>query len=197
MAKKIDTAPDHPSDREIIELYFSRNEKALRVTAEKYGAMIRKTALKILENNEDAEECENDTYIKLWGSIPPKYPNVLPAYITVIAKNIAGDKLKEHLRQKRVPKELVVPLDSVEYEMSGDDSPDSELAAAECARFISEFLRTLPKKWRYAFTAKYYMDMPIDEIAEKIKVTPSGVYKELKRIKRELKEFLTEKGVSV
>ena len=58
-------------DNKIIELYLSRDESAIRETQEKYGAKLWQTAYRILENHEAAEECENDTYLKAWNSIPP------------------------------------------------------------------------------------------------------------------------------
>ena len=49
-------------DEKIIELYFERNENAIKETAEKYGRMIYSIAYNMLKSKEDSEECENDTY---------------------------------------------------------------------------------------------------------------------------------------
>ena len=49
-------------DSEIISLYFARNERALSVTAEKYGRMLKSITNNILRNPSDSEECENDVY---------------------------------------------------------------------------------------------------------------------------------------
>ena len=56
-------------DREIIELYWARNESAITATAEKYGSYCHTIAYNILRNKEDAEECGNDTYLRAWSSI--------------------------------------------------------------------------------------------------------------------------------
>lgn len=61
-------------DNSIISLYFSRNENAIAETQNKYGGFIRTVSFNITEKIEDAEECENDTYVKLWNSIPPECP---------------------------------------------------------------------------------------------------------------------------
>lgn len=49
-------------DLQIIELYFARNEQAIRETDVKYGKLCFGLANNILNNNEDSEECVNDTY---------------------------------------------------------------------------------------------------------------------------------------
>ena len=64
-------------DDEIIELYFARNEDALKETALKYGKMCFQLANNILKNREDAEECVNDTYMQAWNVIPPARPKNL------------------------------------------------------------------------------------------------------------------------
>ena len=63
-----------PDDSAIVDLYLSRDESAVARTAEKYGARLRGIANKILQDPQAAEECENDTYLQAWNSIPPHEP---------------------------------------------------------------------------------------------------------------------------
>lgn len=57
-------------DRKIVCLFLERNELALKEVSRKYGAYCLKIAQNILGNHEDAEECVNDTYMRVWSSIP-------------------------------------------------------------------------------------------------------------------------------
>jgi hypothetical protein len=50
-------------DREIVELYFARSERAIRETDGKYGRRVRGLAEGILKNSGDAEECVSDTWL--------------------------------------------------------------------------------------------------------------------------------------
>ena len=59
------------SDEKIIELFLSRDEKAIELTAERYERYCVQIAMNILHNHSDAEECVNDAYLRLWNSIPP------------------------------------------------------------------------------------------------------------------------------
>lgn len=63
------------TDSEIISLLFSREEQGLRQTKEKYGKLLFSLSKNILGSDEDAAECENDTYFALWKSVPPKVPD--------------------------------------------------------------------------------------------------------------------------
>ena len=49
-------------DKKIIELYFERNEQAIKETDIKYGKLCHKIAYNILNNLQDSEEYVNDTY---------------------------------------------------------------------------------------------------------------------------------------
>ena len=57
-------------DAAIVALYWARDEQALAETATKFGAYCRKIADNILHSAHDAEECENDTWLAAWNSMP-------------------------------------------------------------------------------------------------------------------------------
>ena len=78
-------------DKQIIELYFARNESAIAETDKKYGAYCRAVAYRILEDRLDSEEIANDTYLRLWNSIPPQRPDPLKPYVGRISRNLALD----------------------------------------------------------------------------------------------------------
>ena len=62
------------SDSQIIDLYWQRNEDAIRETDKQYGDLFFRVAYNILQDTQDSEECKNDAYFKAWTSIPPARP---------------------------------------------------------------------------------------------------------------------------
>lgn len=76
-------------DEEIIALFFERSEQAIEALRDKYGVPVRCVARNILGSRQDAEECENDTYLGCWNSIPPHRPDPLKTYVCRIARNLA------------------------------------------------------------------------------------------------------------
>ena len=61
-------------DSSIVDLYLSRDEDAIFQTSKKYGSRLRALSLGIVADHFTAEECENDTYMEAWRSIPPHEP---------------------------------------------------------------------------------------------------------------------------
>ena len=53
-------------DEKIIDLYWNRDQGAIRHTEEKYGSYCGRIAKNILLNKEDCEECVNDTWLRVW-----------------------------------------------------------------------------------------------------------------------------------
>ena len=74
-------------DKQILDLYINRSEKAIEETDAKYGSYCRKISMNILQNIQDSEETVNDTWLKAWNTIPPKMPNPLKTYLGRITQS--------------------------------------------------------------------------------------------------------------
>ena len=84
------------NDSDILALYNERNERAISITAEKYGGYCTKIALNILQNEQDAEECVNTAYFKVWTKIPPEKPVIFSAFLARITRNTAIDEFRKN-----------------------------------------------------------------------------------------------------
>ena len=67
-------------DNKIIDLFWGRDKSAIQEVDRQYNHLLHHIAKNITSSEEDAEECVNDTYMKLWNSIPPKRPDSLKNY---------------------------------------------------------------------------------------------------------------------
>ena len=76
-------------DREIVTLFWQRDERALQAAADKYGGCCRAVARNILADEQDAEECLNDTWLNAWNSIPPHRPETLAGYLAKLTRYAA------------------------------------------------------------------------------------------------------------
>lgn len=88
-------------DLKIIELYFERNEQAIKETDAKYGKLCHSIAYNVLHNHEDCEECVSDTYMGVWNAIPPTRPDNFMSFVCKIARNLSLKRLEFITREKR------------------------------------------------------------------------------------------------
>lgn len=178
------------NDEQIIELYWQRDEQAIKQTDIKYKKFLLSIAYNIVHDTCDSEECLNDTYIGAWNSIPPARPTFLQAFLATIMRRTAIDCYKARKRQKRISSELTVSLSEVEDFIADNDDMYSETDAKELGQVISDFVRSLSDRRMYIFMSRYYIARPIKEIARLLDCSESTVNKEIAIIKRDLKEKL-------
>lgn len=181
-------------DSEIIGLYLARNERALEVTASKYGRMLKSIAYNILRNTADSEECENDTYLAAWKKIPPAKPDNFGAFLGRIVRNIAVNRHAYYTADKR-NREFEMTLDELGGMLSGGETPESHCETAEIAGYISEYLKSVNRIKRVVFVRRYWYCDSVKEVAEFCGFSESKVKSMLMRTRNELKNYLTEKGV--
>lgn len=182
------------NDKQIINLYFSRSEKAIDETKNKYSSFCRKIAFNILSNIEDTEECENDTYLKMWNSIPPNKPTNLKAYIGKITRNIAIDLWKKNHTQKR-NKGIETLFSELEDMMSLTQQIENEYELAELTSVINDWLLTLNKQEQSLFILRYWQGETVKEIAKKWNTSPNKLSNKLFRLRKSLKATLEKEGI--
>ena len=180
------------NDAEIIELYFARSELAISETQSKYGTYCRYIAKNILSDDQDAEECENDTYLKAWNSIPPHSPSSLSAFLGKITRNLALNKLKARNTQKRGKGEFWISLDELSNVIGAQEFV---LEEERLSAVIDRFLDGLPQEKRLVFVGRYWYFDSIKAIASKTGFSEGKIKMMLKRVKNELKEFLEKERV--
>ena len=182
-------------DAKIIELFFQRNEQAVKETDTAYGRKLYVLSNNILNNREDAEESVSDTYMETWKSIPPKRPKYFYAFLASICRNVSFNRLDWRLAAKRNAE--VVTL-TQELEMCIPDvRQDGEMDRRELRRVLENFLDSLSKESRLIFLRRYLYVDTIAEIAARHGISESKVKTQLHRTRAKLHTHLKKEGLYV
>lgn len=182
-------------DLQIIELYFARDENAIKETAIKYGKLCFNVANNILSNDQDAEECVNDTYLNVWNMVPPTRPNYFKAFICKITRNLSLKKLECKMALKRTPN-AIVSFEELESVLA-DNSMNPDIENEEIGKIISAFLRSESEESRNVFIRKYVYFDSISDIAVKYSFTDSKVKNLLYRSRKRLRDYLRKEGIQI
>ncbi len=183
-------------DARIIELYWQRNETAVRETKAKYGRRCYAIAYNILHDRSDAEECENDTYMDAWNSMPPHKPTALAAFLGAITRRVALDTWRKKTAEKRGG-DLTVSLGELEECIPSGKDIDERLTAASLAASINTFLYTLPETECNVFVRRYWHFDSIGSICARYGFGQSKVKMMLLRTREKLQAHLEKEGVFV
>ena len=180
------------SDEEIISLFNTRNEQALKHIKAKYSRTYFAILKRILSDGSDIEELEDDILLSLWQSIPPKKPTSLGAYVCKIARNLGIDRTRYNTRKKR----------DTEYDLSLDElcecipDPSIDLTDSEEIRgAIDLFLRGLDTGTRVLFVRRYFYLESVSSLANRFGLKRSTVSVRLLRAREQLRATLEKEDI--
>ena len=181
-------------DREIIALFLARDESAISRTQEKYGGRLRKLTYSLTEDLSAAEECENDTYLQVWNSIPPNAPyDYFWPFLARIARHIALNFCRDRNRLKRKA-DIEELSEELQQALPGGSDAEQALAAAELQDLLNRFLGSLDPDRRRIFVRRYWYFDSIQAIAEGYGISRSRVKVTLYRCREKLRKILESEG---
>ena len=183
------------TDADIVTLYWARDEQAIAQTAQKFGAYCRKIAMNLLGSQEDAEECENDTWMAAWNSMPTNRPARLAPYLGRITRNLALDRFDRAAAQKRGSGQTCAPLDELAECVAAPGSVEDSFDAAETGRLISAFLRRQSPESRIIFLRRYWYGQSVADIAAGMNCGEGKVKSSLFRTRKALRTYLEQEEV--
>jgi len=184
-------------DNEIIALYWSRSESAIERTDEKYGGYCRKIAYNILENREDTEECTNDTYFKVWKTIPPQKPDLFRAFLGKVARNTALTRYERNHAEKRGSGEMEILLEELDECIPSEKGVEKECEAEELSEAITKFLSQQTEQARNLFIWRDWDAEKIGAICQRYGISESQCKSTLYRLRGKLKSYLEKEGFMI
>ncbi|MBQ2928262.1 MAG: RNA polymerase sigma factor [Oscillospiraceae bacterium] len=184
-------------DEEIMDLYFSRDERAVVETDRKYGPYCFSLAHAILNNPQDAEETVNDTYLHTWKAIPPKRPRYFRIFLAKITRNLAFSRWRSDTAQKRGGGEMVLVLEELSECIAAPGDVEESLAGKELVKAIRNFLDTLPSREQDIFLRRYFYVEESDAIARRYGMKAATVLRTLSRTREKLRKYLAKEGYGV
>lgn len=184
-------------DNQIVDLFLRRDETAIALTAEKYGKRLRALARNITDDLQTAEECENDTYIQAWNSIPPHEPKeYLFAFLARITRHISLNRCRDRCRLKRSAF-LCEFTTEMEQCIPAPDDLQSRLDSMDLSRAINGFLASLTEEKRLVFLRRYWFLDSIEVIAKRFSMSQSKVKTMLFRTRNQFRDYLEKEGYTL
>ncbi len=182
-------------DQEILELYETRNENAIRETQRKYGSIFMRIAMHVLGIKEDAEECVSESMFKLWNAIPPAKPAIFEAFAVTVVRRTALTEFQRQRRAMRGGGEMTVAADELSEVLRAPDDVEAQADAGVVQEAIRTFLDGLKPEQRRIFMQRYWYFLSVAEIAEEMGISESKVKVTLMRTRNKLKDYLEQEDL--
>ena len=185
------------TDEEIIELYLSRDERAIQETSEKYGSRLYCLSKQIVGDERTAEECVNDTWLRTWKSIPPNEPrDYLYAFVAKITRMLSLDRYRKENTKKR--RANIVSIEGELDEcVAGPDMTQQGMDERLLKESLGRFLDGLSEEKRDVFIRRYWYADELKAIAKRHNCSEGRIKSMLMRIRKKLKMYLQMNGIEV
>ena len=179
-------------DKRILDLLWQRSEQAITALMDRFGSLLHRICMNILDDPQDAQECVSDTYMALWNAIPPKRPPPLTPFVCRIGKNIALNRLRSLTAQKRDSR-YDLSLEELEPYL-GNAALDEAVSARELGELLNKFLKTVKRENRNIFLRRYWFGDSVADIAADMGMTENAVSVRLSRTRDQLRTYLQKAG---
>ncbi len=183
------------TDKKILDLFLNRSQQGIAEVREKYGGRLFRLAENLLGNRLDAEECVNDALLAAWNAIPPQRPDPLLPWLYATVRNIAMNRCRVNLAQKRGGGAFLDSLEELEEVADFHSAPETAMDSKELAQALDRFLQRLPPKDRALFLGRYYAGESYYAIAQRLHMTEANCQVRACRLRKKLKIFLEKEGV--
>ena len=182
------------TDAEILALYHARDEDAIAETQRLYHRYCYSIAYGILNDEEAAAECVNDTWLAAWNTIPPQCPEHLPAYLGRLTRNTALKRWRERTAVKRGGGQLELALEELADCLPARETPEDRALAGDLSAALDRFLSGLPKHARQVFLRRYWFLEPVEAIALDMGFSLPKTASILRRTRLKLHDYLSKEG---
>ena len=183
------TAPDSPWETELAEMIGRYKD---RLTAIAYS---------LLGNREDAEEAVSDTFMEAYRHADD-FRDLAESdkirLLVIYTKNNAKDRLRKSRRKRSFSLQTLPAAgdeegDGPAWEIPDDSAiPENIVLNEERSRQIASYIDRLSDEQHDVIVLRYYHNMRIRTIAERLKISETAVNARLRRAKTALKKMLTE-----
>ena len=177
----------------IIAAIADRDETAMSRVINQYSRLLWPVASAVLCNagsEQDVEECVADAFLYLWEH-PEKFDarrGSLKTLLCIVARSRAIDRYRELMRKSTLPLEEAV--------LSAGPGVQERFLQEETRRELLGAVKSLEEPNREILVRRYYHDQKPREIALAMGLSVKQVDNSLFRSKRQLRQYLTERGMT-
>jgi RNA polymerase sigma-70 factor, ECF subfamily len=162
---------------------------------EHYDRRVFRMAKQITQNDDDAEDVLQETFLKAYTHLGDFHGNSkFYTWLVRIAVNEALMKLRKRRSDRTVP--LDEPIDTGEDEVIReiavwDQNPEDSYSREELGRLLDQAIQSLKPAYRTVFILRDIEELSIEDTAEMLGLSISAIKSRLLRARLQLREKLT------
>lgn len=177
-------------ETQIINKIIEGDTQAFALLVDRYKDLVFTLAIRMLKNREEAEEVSQDTFIKVYKSLPKfKGDSKLSTWVYKVAYNTCLDRIKKNKNQYNE-----IPIDSFsENQIKTLDIALSALEEKEQQQTIQDCLQQLSSKDSFLLSLFYFEELSLEEISQIVSMEANTVKVNIHRARKRLAILLKQR----
>lgn len=180
------------TDKEMIACIRSNPSDGIKSAMDAYAGAVYKICSSILSgySSEDIEETVSDSFFNLWKAVSDERYNgqaELKYYLYGIARKVALN------RKRRIASDVSAD-DISDIDIAGEDNIESQVIDRSQCEIIRSMILSLKSPDKEIFIGKYFEELSVKEIAQRLGISTKKVENVLFRGKEKLKKQLIVLG---
>jgi RNA polymerase sigma-70 factor (ECF subfamily) len=183
-----------PADQELIALLQENDPHAYEILLENYADLVFRAAYRIVQNEEDAEDIMQETFLSVYKKIGGfRADSKLSSWLYRIASNAALDLVRAKGRKegRDTAFDDINPESEEAFDPVDENSllPEESLLQNESLGRVREALNEMPPKLRAAYLLYMVEGFSTPEVAENLGIKLSAAKLRIHRARKFMQEY--------
>ncbi len=177
-------------DQYYIDKVIKGDTNAFSVLVDRYKHMVYTLAVRMVRNNEEAEEVAQDTFLKVYKALPGfKGDSKFSTWVYKIAYNRSLDYVK---RLGRVPETTLIE-EYAEHNKANLEDVMDQFEMDDRKYTLKKAMKKLPPDYATILTLHYFEELSLKEISKVMDASPDTLKVKLFRARKRLGGILKDK----
>ena len=183
-------------EKQLIKNAAAGDAAAFETLVERYQKQVYNLALRMVNNESDAEDLAQEAFIRAWRSLGSfQYTSQFSTWLYRLTTNICIDFLRSQKRRKVVSLTMLRDDEDSQWDLPDTEPlPEQQMIAAEDRAALARALASLDPDYRQVLTLRIVNECSYQQISQILGIAEGTVKSRLSRAREQLRKKMAASG---
>ncbi len=183
-------------EKQLIKNAAAGDAAAFETLVERYQKQVYNLALRMVNNESDAEDLAQEAFIRAWRSLGSfQYTSQFSTWLYRLTSNICSDFLRAKKRRKVISLTMLRDDEDSQWDLPDTEPlPEQQMIAAEERAALARALASLDPDYRQVLTLRIVNECSYQQISQILGIAEGTVKSRLSRAREQLRKKMAASG---
>ena len=183
-------------EKQLIKNAAAGDAAAFETLVERYQKQVYNLALRMVNNESDAEDLAQEAFIRAWRSLGSfQYTSQFSTWLYRLTSNICIDFLRAKKRRKVISLTMLRDDEDSQWDLPDTEPlPEQQMIAAEERAALARALASLDPDYRQVLTLRIVNECSYQQISQILGIAEGTVKSRLSRAREQLRKKMAASG---